>query len=304
MGEVKAFYTHGTDSNVYYVIYILLYVAIIIRTWIRFPQRYYLLKYLVYGIYCMRILDLTLNKFKFSIVGVVICSSAIFITFVLFLLIAIRPWRNMYVRTATILSDEMYIINPVPTHTDTELTVPNASVSVTTGVGLTTLPKKGTELAGRLGEAYKRRLRRYVVWQYTEFAIWASSIVILSIIIMWVTKDFETPAFYVYGSLISVAYVTIAFRAMYYYGTLLGSLTKDMKQPLDRIGLLLLLQVALLILPMFNTYFYDMVGTIIMALYYFAEVVTVYVTCSAFSKGMEFHSKLFSQELNQPSTAL
>lgn len=304
MGEVRSFYTHGTDSDVYFGVYTVLYLAVIVRTWIRFPRRYYLMKYLVYAIYSMRIVDLALNKFQFSIVTVVICSSAIFIVFVFFMLIAIRPWMDMYVRTKTVLSEDIYIINPIPTHSDIELTAPNVSVNVSTGPGNTILPKKGTELAGRLGEEYKRRLRRYIVWQYTEFAIWTVCIVILSAIIMWVTKDFETPAFYVYGSLISLAYVTIAFRIMYFYGTLLGSLTKDMETPLKRIGLLLLLQVALLILPMFNTYFYDMVSTIIMALYYFAEVMTVLVTCSAFSKGMEFHSKLFNYELNNPSTSL
>eukprot|EP00826_Nyctotherus_ovalis_P046085 TRINITY_DN5166_c0_g1_i1.p1 TRINITY_DN5166_c0_g1~~TRINITY_DN5166_c0_g1_i1.p1 ORF type:complete len:221 (-),score=43.32 TRINITY_DN5166_c0_g1_i1:46-708(-) len=203
MGEVRSFYTHGTDSDIYLGVYTSLYLAVIARTWIRFPQRYYLMKYLVYAIYIMRIVDLVLNKFKFSIVGVVICSSAIFIIFVFFMLIAIRPWMDMYVRTKTVLSEDIYIINPIPTHSDIESTVPNVSVNVSTNTGSAILPKKSAELSGRLGEEYKKRLRRYIIWQYTEFAIWTMCIIILSAIIMWVTKDFETPAFYVYGSLIS-----------------------------------------------------------------------------------------------------
>jgi len=304
MGEVSAFYTHGTDSDIYYAIYLILYLAIIIRTWIRFPQRYYLIKYLVYAIHIMRIIDLTLNKFKFSIVGVVIFSSAVFITFVFFLLTAIRPWRNMYVRTKTVLSEDIYLLNPIPTQSDIELTVPNVSMNVSTGVELANSPKKGVEINDRVDQAYKKRLKRYIMWQYVEFGVWTALILMLSAIIMWVSKDFETPAFYVYGSLISLAYVAIAFRIMYLYGTLLGSFSRDMGRPLRRIGLLLLIQVGLLILPMFNAYFYDMISIIVMGLYYFAEVMTILVACSAFSKGMEFHSKLFNQELNQPSPSL
>ena len=106
--------------------------------------------------------------------------------------------------------------------------------------------------------------------------------------------------FYAYGGLVSLAFVIISFRVMYFYGTLLGSLSKDMKTPLRRIGFLMLLQAILLIIPMFNAYFYELTSTILMAGYYFTEVMTVFVISSAFVKGMEFHNKLFNQERNNP----
>ena len=300
MGSIKSFYTNGTDSYFYYVIFMMLYLFVIVYNFIKFPRKYYLLKYLVYAMYVIRIIDISWNKFKYSIIGTIICTSLVFMLFVFYISVAIRPWRNMYIRTKTVLTEDVYIMNPICSHTDTEMTTPNVSVTTSSGIGTVVPPKRSSELFGKLGEAYNKRLKRYIVWQYTEFSIWGTGVMIFSGFLMGTEGELNEAIFYAYGGLVSLAFVIISFRVMYFYGTLLGSLSKDMKTPLRRIGFLMLLQAILLIIPMFNAYFYELTSTILMAGYYFTEVMTVFVISSAFVKGMEFHNKLFNQERNNP----
>jgi len=307
-----AYYSHGTDSLVYYVIAILVYFIAFAWLWIRFPTSDYWEKLTALLTLCSRIITLALLASNISYWAILFMHSFTIILYVVFILFSIYPWRDMYIRTKTILSQEFCVVNEMSENSEQSnensesANIPNLQAAPIPSLNQSQIipvsekspaKKFSADYLNKLSESYTSRWYRYIIWQYSEYAIWCSILISLMIVMIKTDDLIRESVFYVYGAWVSFAIFIISLRLIYFYGTLLQSLSVQLSSPCENIGKILMGYSVILILDLLSTKFFGIANSAIMGISYVLELISILYGYYSFLQGLIYRERMFIQEI-------